>query len=52
MQLGRGPDTLPEADRRTGHGSDSDRQVAELQMRAAILNYFTQFGRPEKVRAE
>ena len=29
---------------------DFDRQVAELQVRAAILNRFTQFGTPETVR--
>ena len=29
---------------------DFDRQVAELQVRAAILNRFTQLGTPEKVR--
>lgn len=30
---------------------DFDRQVAELQVRAAILNRFTQLGTPETVRA-
>ena len=29
---------------------DFDRQVAELQVRAAILNRFTQLGTPETVR--
>ena len=29
---------------------DFDRQVAELQVRAAILNRFTQLGTPEMVR--
>ncbi|MEN9475495.1 MAG: hypothetical protein RIS48_2217 [Pseudomonadota bacterium] len=29
---------------------DFDRQVAELQVRAAILNRFTQLGTPERVR--
>ena len=29
---------------------DFDRQVAELQVRAAVLNRFTQLGTPETVR--
>jgi chromosome condensin MukBEF MukE localization factor len=31
---------------------DFDRQMAELQVRAAILNRFTQLGTPETVRVE
>ena len=29
---------------------DLDRQVAELQLRAAMLNHFTRLGTPETVR--
>ena len=49
MQPSRDQDALRQVDERV-MARDFDRQAAELQVRAEILNRFTQFGTPETVR--
>jgi hypothetical protein len=49
-QSGGNQNALFQAARRAGDGArDFDRQVAELQVRAAILNRFTRLGTPTTV---